>query len=170
VTVILGGRQPERALAHVQQLRARAPDLAALCVLDGDGLQDSAAREADGLAGQVEIFTWSRRHIESYLLVPSGISRSLGLRADDPRLSRLVREHLPHPSDEAGYRVLDAKRLLAPRGPFSRGLGRPLSLGRIARATPPADRHPDVAALHVRLASLLGPIPHMPPIATLRRL
>ncbi len=159
-TIILGGRQPSRALAHATELRRREPELRALCVLDGDGGDRSdAARDAEVLAGELELFTWTRRHIESYLLVPSAISRMLRLPPHDLRLARLLRDHLPAFGDEKSFRALDAKRLLGPTGPFARTFGRPLALGRIARGTAPADFHEDVSALLARLTAVLGSTP-----------
>ena len=157
--VILGGRQPERAAAHFAEQRAVRPGLQGLCVLDRDGGDEPAGiSRLDGL----EVFTWSRRHIESYLLVPAAIRRSLP-GEDEARVARLLRQHLPASDDERALRDLDAKRLLASHGPLARGLGRPLAPGRIARVMRPDELHADVAALLARLeVALLGAAAVMP--------
>jgi hypothetical protein len=155
--VILGGRQPERARSHFREHRAREPRVRGLCVLDGDGGDHVGVRVAEP---DLEVFTWSRRHIESYLLVPEAIRRSLRAeRRDGHRVDRLLREHLPAAGDEATLRAIDAKRLLAPDGPLAHAVGQPLRAGRIARAMRPSEIHADVHALYARLRGLLGLAP-----------
>lgn len=148
-SVILGGRQPARAVAH---FRSQGEGRRGLCVLDRDGGEVTPGGE-EAEPG-LEFFTWRRRHIESYLLVPSAIRRALQLSDDDDRVERLLREHLPE--DEAEYRELDAKRLLAPRGPVARSLGRTISLPRVARATRASELHADVHAFFERVRAGLG--------------
>jgi hypothetical protein len=149
--VILGGRQLGRAAAHFAEQAEARPGLQGICVLDRDGGEAPGAAGAGGL----EVFTWSRRHIESYLLVPAAIHRALRLPEHDARVSRLLRQHAPAAGDEAALRDLDAKRLLAESGPIARGLGQPLALGRIARAMRPEELHADVSALLARLREAL---------------
>src|SRR5688572_11463481 len=103
--VILGGRRPARALEH---FRSRAAGSLGLCVLDRDEDAAGQLEAQDGLA----FFTWSRRHIESYLLVPAAIRRTLSLPASDHRLEALLERELPDAHDESGWRAFDAKRLL----------------------------------------------------------
>jgi hypothetical protein len=151
--VILGGRQLARAAAHFAEQSALRPGVRGLCVLDRDG-----GAEAAVASGGLEVFTWSRRHIESYLLVPAAIGRALRLPEHDARVSRLLRRHLPSPVPESALRDLDAKRLLADTGPIARGLGQPLAPGRIARAMRPEELHADVSGLLERLRlALLAP-------------
>ncbi len=143
--VILGGRQPRRAVEHFRGSLSRegAGEVRGLCVLDGDGGEpvDSYAHEDEpGL----QFFTWSRRHIESYLLVPSAIRRSVRQPADASRVERILRRHLPSQGDEAAYRRIDAKRLLGPEGVINRAIRRPLAPGRIARAMHQREFHPDI--------------------------
>jgi hypothetical protein len=138
--VILGGRRPARA---IELFRACAEGSRGLCVLD----RDEDAASAPGSETQLQFFTWSRRHIESYLLVPSAIRRALALPASDHRLEAVLARELPLPEDAAGWRSLDAKRLLAETGPLARLLGRPLPLARIARATREEELHADVHAM-----------------------
>jgi hypothetical protein len=148
-SVILGGRRPARALEHFRgEAGARA-----LCVLDRDDGSASAppTPEEPGL----EFFTWGRRHIESYLLVPGAIRRAMNLREDDARIERILRVELPG-GDEGAYRDVDAKRLLGPNGALARVLGRPLPLSRIARATRESELHADVHALFDRIRAVLG--------------
>jgi len=147
--VILGGRRPARAVEH---FRARAPGSRGLCVLDRD--EDAAsALEAEG---GLEFFTWGRRHIESYLLVAGAIRRALSLPASDHRLEAVLERELPKAEDTAGWRALDAKRLLAETGPLARLLGRPLPLARIARATREEELHADVLEIFDRLRGELA--------------
>jgi hypothetical protein len=142
-SVILGGRQPARAARHLRELRETEPEARGLCVLDGDRGAPPEPVEEPGLA----YFTWSRRHIESYLLVPEAIRRSLRLRDGDGRVARLLRNHLPDHADEAALRTIDAKRLLDRNGPLVRGLPRPVAAGRIARAMQLEDFHPEIHSL-----------------------
>ena len=142
--VILGGRRPERALEH---FRERAPGSWGLCVLDRDGEGHSEPESAGGL----EFFTWGRRHIESYLLVPEAMRRALDLSPSDHRLEAALAAELPEAGDAAGWQSLDAKRLLGDRGALARALGRPLPLARIARCTRESELHDDVHSVFSRL-------------------
>jgi hypothetical protein len=153
--VILGGRQVARATAHFEESSAARPGLRGLCILDRDG----GGEVAGGTQG-LEVFTWSRRHIESYLLVPAAIQRALRLPGQDGRVARVLRRHLPTAASESTLRDFDAKRLLASTGPIARALGQPLAPGRIARAMRPEELHADVSELLERLReALLGPEP-----------
>ena len=163
-TIILGGKQPARARAHLLRERERNPALRGLCILDRDALDEDHPAPLDGL----EIFTWSRRHIESYLLDPAAIRRALRRRDHDGTLERFLRDEFPAHDDEAAFRRLHAKKLLAPRGPLALDLGRPIPLGRVARAMRPEDYHPDVRQFLQRLTALLGHSPPAP-VVTLRR-
>lgn len=151
-SVILGGRQPARALQHFREVGGAAAGARALCVLDRD---DGEGREPPELEPGLEIFTWSRRHIESYLLVPDAVRRALGRVDERGHLVRLLRDHLPADGDEAAYRAVDAKRLLGPGGLLPRALGRPIDLARVARMTREAELHPDVYLLFERVEGAL---------------
>ena len=142
--VILGGRRPARALEH---FRARDGSARGLCLLDRD---EEGAPPPDAEEG-LEFFTWGRRHIESYLLVPAAIRRALSLGPDDRRVETALNGGLPAADDTAGWRALDAKRLLGDRGPLATALGRPLPLPRIARATREAELHEDVHRVFERI-------------------
>ena len=146
-SVILGGRQPARAVAHFRRVNGSRGAIRALCVLDRD---DGANPEPGGSADlALEFYTWSRRHIESYLLVPSAIRRAL--HPGNGRVDRVLRDHLPDDGDEESLRSIDAKRLLAPGGALSQALGRSLPLLRIARAMHAEELHADVHDLFSRL-------------------
>jgi len=162
--VILGGRQPERAVSHFLAERERRPGLRGLCILDRDGGGEPMPEDLPGL----EVFTWSRRHIESYLLVPSAIERSLR-NGDGARAARLLRRHLPNGDDEVALRDFDAKRLLSRAGPLVRELGQPIAPGRVARFMRPNELHADVAALIERLRELLLDSAAVVTLATLSR-
>ena len=148
--VILGGRRPARA---VEDFRARSAGSLGLCVLDRD---EDANAEPEPHAG-LEFFTWGRRHIESYLLVPGAIRRALSLPSSDHRLEATLERELPE--DDSGWRAFDAKRLLAETGPLARLLGRPLPLARIARATREDELHADVHEMFGRLRHGLRAMP-----------
>jgi hypothetical protein len=146
--VIMGGRRPARAIEH---FRARAAGSRGFCVLDRDEDAGSSLEAHEGL----EFFTWNRRHIESYLLVASAIRRAMSLPSSDHRLEAALERELPAADDTAGWRALDAKRLLAETGPLARLLGRPLPLERIARATRVEELHTDVHEMFDRLRAKL---------------
>jgi hypothetical protein len=152
VTVILGGCRPARAAEHFRERREREADVRGLCVLDRDA--DGAPRprtvEEPGLA----FFTWGRRHIESYLLVPAAIRRSLRLAADDARVERFFERELPR--DEAGLGAVDAKPLFAFQGELQRLLGRPVRPAQVARAMYAGEIHADVHELLVRVRAGAG--------------
>jgi hypothetical protein len=163
--VILGGRQLARAAAHFEEASTARPGLRGLCILDRDG-----GAEATGGPEGLEVFTWSRRHIESYLLVPAAIQRALRVPEHDGRVARLLRQHLPTTASESTLRDFDAKRLLGATGPISRALGQPLAPGRIARVMRPEELHTDVSELLERLRdALLDPEPVVTLATALRR-
>ena len=150
VTVILGGRQPARAAEHFRAVREADALARALCVLDRDtdGTPPSVAEPG------LDFFTWGRRHIESYLLVPGAIRRSLKLPANDARVERFFRAELP--ATEEGLGALDAKPLFAFRGEFERLLGRAVRPVHVARAMHAGEIHADVIDLLARVRGGLG--------------
>lgn len=154
VTVILGGCQPLRAAEHFRGVRARRRQARALCVLDRDieqRLPPERAREPG-----LEFFTWSRRHIESYLLVPEAICRVARVTPEEPRVARWFERALPAPDDEQAFAELDAKGLFAHHGALQQLLGRPVRPAQVARAMRREELHPDVGALLERLRAILG--------------
>ena len=159
-SVILGGRRPARAVEHFRGERGAEIGARGLCVLDRD--QGAGSQPPEGGEPGLEFFTWTRRHIESYLLVPEAIRRALGLPAADAWIERVLREHLPPEADEEIFREVNAKRLLGPTGPLARALGQPLPLSRIARFTREAELHADVHALFARLREQLAAGPSRP--------
>ena len=151
-SVILGGRQPGRAAEHFHSVRVAAPAARGLCVLDRDDAPSVSHGAPEGAA--LEFFTWSRRHIESYLLVPGAIRRSLKLPATDGRVERFFRAELP--ATEEGLGALDAKPLFAFRGEFERLLGRAVRPVHVARAMHAGEIHADVIDLLARVRGGLG--------------
>jgi hypothetical protein len=151
-TVILGGCRPARAAEHFRELRDADAAARGLCVLDRDaeGAPRPRAVEEPGL----EFFTWGRRHIESYLLVPSAIRRSLRLPADDARVERFFRSQLP--GDEAGLGAIDAKPLFAFQGELQQLLGRAVRPVHVARAMFAGEIHADVLELLARVRAGVG--------------
>ncbi len=164
VAVILGGCRPARAIEHFRVLRQRGAAERALCVLDSDG--GSAESPAHGEPG-LDFFTWRRRHIESYLLVPQAIRRSLRLSSQDVRIERFFRTSMPDLADEEALAQLDAKRVFARHGPLARALGSAVGVGRVARAMRADEMHRDVRELLDRLGRELGVRPR--PEAVVRR-
>jgi hypothetical protein len=148
--VILGGRQPARAAGLLARRRETFAAAQGLCVLDGDVPAPPPPLASEGL----EYFTWSRRHIESYLLVPAAIERTA--RHRDARLRRLLEDELPAPGDEQALLSFDAKRFLGDKGPLARFLGRTLSPGGIARAMRAEEIHEEVRTLCARIGAGLG--------------
>lgn len=152
--VILGGRQPARAVEHFRRLRAGSDEAAGLCVLDRDGGEPHPPKgvREPGL----EFFTWTRRHIESYLLVPSAIARGLRLSPHDGRVQRFFQEHFPADGDEIAWQEVEAKPIFGAHGPLARLLGREIPPGKVARAMRPEELHPDVVAVLGRIHDALG--------------
>jgi hypothetical protein len=147
--VILGGRRPARASQHFRELQLERDGggLRGVCVLDRDG----HASDVDGEAPEgLSFFTWPRRHIESYLLVPTALRRCMRMSPGDARLADLLGD-LPSSGSEEALRSLDAKRLLRAKGALARELGSSLSPARIARCMRRGDLHPDVLELLDRL-------------------
>ena len=114
-SVILGGRRPARAVEHFRSAGGSGAGLVGVCVLDRDEGKQPPLPDS-GMAG-LEFFTWGRRHIESYLLVPAAIARTLSMIPDgDRRIRRVIDAALTGSVDEAAYGQVDAKRLLGPNG------------------------------------------------------
>jgi hypothetical protein len=153
--VILGGRQPARAVSHFRERVASGGAWRGLCVLDRD--EAVPASDPSPLEEGLDVFTWRRRHIESYLLVPDAIRRGLRISRDERR-GRTLHDLLPDPADEAALGEFDAKRLLSPNGDLAQAVGR-ITPGRIARMMRPEEFHPDVHALLSRLQEGFGMAP-----------
>jgi len=154
-SVILGGRRPARAVEHFCGAGGSDAGLVGVCVLDRDDGNQPPFPDS-GVPG-LEFFTWGRRHIESYLLVPAAIQRTLRMIPDgDRRIRRAIDTALPASVDEAAYGQIDAKRLLGPNGELPRVVGQPISVQRVARATRVEELHPDVHRLFDRLREGLG--------------
>jgi hypothetical protein len=122
--------------------------------------------------GGLEVFVWSLRHIESYLLVPAAIRRMLRLGADDRTVERFIEFNQANDATTvtanevrvpsaagvaAGVRgSLHAKRVLGAGGLLSEALGTELRSGDIARAMRIEDLHGDVHDLFDRIGTLSG--------------
>jgi hypothetical protein len=155
---ILGGRRPRRAAELFRLFSAQAePEQPiaprGLCVLDSD--KGDASHDVFPDEPRLDYFVWSRRHIESYLLVPDAIRECLRSPRLDASIDSLLSHHIPDPSDEAQLRDLDAKRLLGKPGPIARVLGRPLLPREIVRSMSPVDIHSDVRELLMRVSTNL---------------
>jgi hypothetical protein len=154
---ILGGRRPARAIEDFKHRGGADAGVRGLVVLDRDDRDDHDDNER-ALAAEpgLELFTWRRRHIESYVLVPSAIRRVLESRVDAPQLERLMEDVIPDPDDESACRRVNAKRLLGNKGPLAQSIGHRLSPGQIARAMRADEFHPDVLDLFSRVRTGLG--------------
>jgi hypothetical protein len=147
-TVILGGRQPARAVADFRKRGGAEAGLSGLIVLDRDH-HDVLPPEPEERG--LDLFVWTLRHIESYLLVPAAIRRMLGLDTKDRRIERFVEDH-------RGDGV-HAKRILGAGGSLSRALGTELRAGEIARAMRSEDLHGDIHDLFREIGSRAGLTP-----------
>ncbi len=166
---ILGGRRPERAakLFREKSTHARAcgeVPPTALCILDRD---DHVNCRVDFPAEQgLEFVIWQRRQIESYLLVPRAIRNCCRASRELPALDRLLAALIPNPDDERKLRDLDAKRILAARGPIAGLIGRPLRAREIVRSMSPLDVHSDVRRVLASVRDQLGRSASGPPSLT----
>ena len=151
--VIMGGRQPARAAKHFARVHGERAGVSGLVVLDRD--HHDPANDWTPLEA-LDLFTWPRRHIESYALVPEAIRRAAGVSSEDTRVDRILAEHLPHPSDTEALQGFDAKRLLGARGPLARELGGIISTADIARCMRIDEVHPDVLGVLGRVGAALG--------------
>jgi hypothetical protein len=150
--VIMGGRQPARAVEHFRRESERTEALRGLCVLDRDDGEERLGEAVPGL----DFFTWPRRHIESYLLVATAIRRHSSSAADLGRIEALLR------GDGRDPEQAHAKTLLAPKGLLARELGRPISAAGVARAMHRDEIHPDVHALFDLVCKAAGLRPPAP--------
>jgi hypothetical protein len=187
-TVILGGRRPARAIADFRKRGGVAAGYSGLVVLDRDdhahaesGDPSASASGSDTRSplpdpelpeAGLELFVWSLRHIESYLLVPAAIRRMLRLEADDRTVERIIERNSMDeatawasngtPEQSVGGVVtrergsLHAKRVLGAGGSLSEALGAELRAGDIARAMRIEDLHSDVRELFDRIGMLSG--------------
>jgi len=163
--VILGGRRPARAVEHIRaEGRAGRPGRG-LIVLDRD--HHSGPSSAGISESSLEVFTWSRRHIESYVLVRSAMGRLLESDIDAARFSRLMDDHLSFLHDEEACRQVDAKRLLGRHGPLARETRGAISSAAIARVMRLDEFHDDVMELYRRIEAALGLT--MPGLEVIRR-
>lgn len=163
-SVLMGGRQPARAVDHFRKQRERQPEVRGVCVLDRDDGEQPGAPPEPGL----EFFIWPRRHIESYLLVAAAIRRHTRNTSDLDQIEEILA------GSDQGPAVTDAKALLGRHGALERELGRPISSAGVAQAMRREEIHPDIHALFERIcAGAALPPPdtlaaHGPPAASER--
>jgi hypothetical protein len=161
-TVILGGRQPARAVDDFRRRGGALAGFAGLVVLDRDDHHhDSLAPRM--LEPGLELFIWSLRHIESYLLVPAAIRRIAPHAPDDRTLLAWIDRHEDtDPRAELAPRRRvgpHAKRMLGVGGALGESLGVELRAGQIAKAMRRDELHADVHDLFARIAALRGVTP-----------
>ena len=140
-SVLMGGRQPARAVEHFREQRSQEPSARGLCVLDRDDREEPLGEPEPGL----EFFTWPRRHIESYLLVASAIRRHTRNMSGIDEIERILGCGDLDPADT------HAKNLLSSRGALARELGYPVSAAGVARAMRREEIHEDVHTLFDRI-------------------
>jgi len=161
-TVILGGRQPARAIDDFRRRGGAEAGLAGLVVLDRDDHHVVPLAER-ALAPGLELFVWSLRHIESYLLVPAAIRRVARGAPDDRALAAFLENHAREaaraPSAPGRHAGPHAKRMLGAGGALCESLGVELRAGEIAKAMRRDELHADVLDLFVRIAALRGVAP-----------
>lgn len=169
-TVILGGRQPARAVRDFRKRGGAAQGWSGLVVLDRDHHDEPSgpAAEVVGLPDEtgLELFVWSLRHIESYLLVPDAIRRVIGTAADDPRIEAVLGRNevvMPVEDGRVGADV-HAKKMLGAGGALSEALGVDLRASEIARAMRAEEFHEDVRSLLSRIGSLSGAVERGPEV------
>lgn len=165
-TVILGGRQPTRALEDFAKRRNRSAELRGLIVLDRDHHTAEETLEVEAVvAGEpdLELFVWGHRHIESYLLVPATLRRVLGIDPGDDRIERALARST-RDAATSNKSLLHAKRLLGAGGSLSEALGVELRSGEIAKAMRSEELHADVHLLFDRIGRLSGVISDGPEI------
>jgi len=166
-TVILGGKQPARALSDFRKRGGEDAGVSGLVVLDRDDHGHSDHDEVRSAASRVglEVFVWSLRHIESYLLVPDVIRRVLSLDLEDRRVEDLIQrqeavEALQGSSASSSGgptgRSVHAKRILGANGALAEALGSEMKAGELARAMRREELHEDVFALFERVKTLSG--------------
>ena len=157
--MILGGRQPARAIEHFRQRGGASAGLSGLVGLDRDDHPEER-REANELEPGLELFIWSLRHIESYLLVPAAIRRIAPHAPDDRTLQAWIERHAaadPRLEARPGRRIgPHAKRMLGVGGALGESLGVELRAGEIAKAMRRDELHADVHDLFARIAALRG--------------
>ncbi len=166
-TVILGGRRPARAVEHFCSRREGADLRRGLVVLDRD--HHSVSSESSVIEPGLEVFTWRRRHIESYVLVPQAIRRLLGRRVDPMRLEEWLIGHLPPIEDEEAWRCLNAKEIFSDAESLALGAGDLLSPGSVARSMRVDEFHNDVMALYQQMLGAAGLIEESPQVIHRRR-
>ena len=158
-TVILGGRQPARAIDDFRRRGGVQAGFAGLVVLDRDDHHDDSPTPRT-LEPGLELFIWSQRHIESYLLVPAAIRRIARHAPDDRTLLAWIEgyeEASLRGDTSPGRRVgPHAKRMLGVGGALGESLGVELRAGEIAKAMRRDELHADVHALFARIAALRG--------------
>ncbi len=154
--MILGGRRPARAVADFEKRGGVSAGYSGIVVLDRDDHAHPAG-DGDGLADAgLEVFVWSLRHIESYLLVPAAIRRMLGMAADDRTVERFIETGRRDVVEASPNGSLHAKRILGAGGLLSEALGAELRAGDIARAMRADELHSDVHTLLDRIGTLAG--------------
>ncbi|MFK7896864.1 MAG: hypothetical protein AB8G23_13560 [Myxococcota bacterium] len=166
--MILGGKQPARAISDFRKRDVADGERAGLILLDRDhhGHDDHDAFRAQASEVGLEVFVWSLRHIESYLLVPDVLRRVLGLASDDRRVEALIeasgRTALLDREDHAGQSVRDgaeamhAKRVIGAGGALFESFGVEVRAGEIARAMRSSELHADIHSLFERVRVLSG--------------
>ena len=140
ITTILGGRQPKRATKQFESIRNNNPKLKGLIVLDRDS--EKKAGLLTTAVTNLSLFTWHRRHIESYLLNLAAIRKGLGRRWNS-RIENFLYEQVPF-DDESSLRNFDAKHLFSQEGIFGKNSDFSLSTRQVSKAMLRTHFHQDI--------------------------
>ena len=154
----LGGRRLQEAKAHHFALWSAFPNVRALCLLDGDNIDD-VGEQTTRL--EMVVLRWRRYEIENYLLHPDAIKRFVEL----PLMQRAVEvgfaDHVPPAAELIGdhvalVRVKASDEFLVP---LLEHAGRPTpkrDLHLLAALMKPEEIHPEVIEKLDRIAEVLN--------------
>ena len=141
----LGGRSLREAREHYFAMRAAFAELRAICLLDGDNLDEPDETTKTGL----EVLRWQRYEIENYLLQPDAIVRFLDFPLMETEIHREFWKQVPQGTDLFGdhvslVRVKASNEFLIP---LLKHLGKHIpkrDLYQLAAVMQPEEVHPEV--------------------------
>ena len=98
----LGGRDLGEARAHFFAMRAVAPDVRGLCLLDGDNRDEP---DEETMKAGLAVLRWRRYEIENYLLQPEAIKRYVDFPLKERIVDAAFRKQVPQGTDLFGDHV-----------------------------------------------------------------
>lgn len=155
----LGGRDLREAKAHFFAIRAAIPGVRAVCLLDGDSLNEP---DHEVQSAGLVVIRWRRYEIENYLLHPEAIKRFVRAPLIEDSIEEGFWQHVPKGTDLCGdhvalQRVKASDEFLLP---LLRGLDLDVSkrdLHGIAATMEAVEIHPEVRDKLDRIADCLVP-------------